>query len=58
MQLGTRYLLEVNPRIPQRLARLQELAGNLWYAWDRPTRVSVSGVFACAISWTACVRAS
>jgi len=38
MQPGTRYLLEVNPRIPQRLARLQELALNLWYSWDRPTR--------------------
>ena len=38
MQTGTRYFLEVNPRIPQRLARLQELAGNLWYSWDRPTR--------------------
>jgi starch phosphorylase len=38
MQPGTRYILEVNPRIPQRLARLQELAGNLWYSWDRPTR--------------------
>jgi starch phosphorylase len=38
MQPGTRYLLEVNPRIPRRLARLNELAGNLWYSWDRPTR--------------------
>jgi starch phosphorylase len=35
---GTRYSLEVNPRIPKRLARLEELAGNLWYSWDRPTR--------------------
>src|SRR5687768_9275723 len=38
MRPGTRYTLEVNPRIPQRLARLQELASNLWYSWDRPTR--------------------
>jgi starch phosphorylase len=38
MQPPTRYTLEVNPRIPQRLARLEELAGNLWYSWDRPTR--------------------
>src|SRR5262245_1329169 len=38
MQPGTRYFLEVNPRIPQRLARLQALAANLWYSWDRPTR--------------------
>ena len=35
---GTRYSLEVNPRIPKRLARLEELAGNLWYSWNRPTR--------------------
>jgi starch phosphorylase len=34
----TRYSLEVNPRIPKRLARLEELANNLWYSWDRPTR--------------------
>lgn len=34
----TRYTLEVNPRIPKRLARLEELAANLWYSWDRPTR--------------------
>src|SRR3954465_540257 len=38
MQPGTRYILEVSPRIPQRLARLEELASNLWYSWDRPTR--------------------
>src|SRR6476469_2263178 len=38
MRPGARYFLEVNPRIPQRLARLNELAGNLWYSWDRPTR--------------------
>ncbi|MBV8031997.1 MAG: alpha-glucan family phosphorylase [Betaproteobacteria bacterium] len=35
---GTRYTLEVFPRIPRRLARLGELASNLWYSWDRPTR--------------------
>ena len=35
---GTSFALEVNPRIPERLARLEELAGNLWYSWDRPTR--------------------
>src|SRR5688572_11451420 len=38
MPSGTRYFLEVNPRIPRRLARLEELANNLWYTWDRPTR--------------------
>jgi starch phosphorylase len=38
MQPGTRYVLEVNPRLPRRIARLEELAGNLWYSWDRSTR--------------------
>jgi glycogen phosphorylase len=38
VQSPTRYSLEVNPRIPKRLARLEELANNLWYSWDRPTR--------------------
>ncbi|HEX6136541.1 MAG TPA: alpha-glucan family phosphorylase [Casimicrobiaceae bacterium] len=35
---GTRYVLEVRPNIPRRLTRLTELANNLWYTWDRPTR--------------------
>lgn len=35
---GTRYQLQVQPEIPPRLARLEELASNLWYSWDRPTR--------------------
>ena len=35
---GTRFQLEVNPKLPSRLARLDELANNLWYSWDRPTR--------------------
>lgn len=35
---GTVYKLEVNPEIPARLERLEELANNLWYSWDRPTR--------------------
>lgn len=39
---GTVYKLEVNPQIPERLERLEELANNLWYSWDRPTQ----GLFA------------
>src|SRR5262245_23216799 len=35
---GTAFILEVTPKIPQRLARLEELANNLGYSWDRPTR--------------------
>jgi glycogen phosphorylase len=37
-QQPTSYSLEVNPRIPRRLLRLEQLAGNLWYSWDRATR--------------------
>jgi len=39
---GTVYQLEINPQLPQRLARLNELANNLWYSWDRPTRTLFS----------------
>jgi starch phosphorylase len=39
---STRYLLEVNPEVPQRLSRLEEIANNLWYSWDRPTRALFS----------------
>jgi starch phosphorylase len=35
---GTHFFLEVHPRIPQRLLRLEDLANSLWYTWDRPTR--------------------
>jgi starch phosphorylase len=39
---GTAYQLEVNPQLPERLIRLGELANNLWYSWDRPTRTLFS----------------
>lgn len=35
---ATAYQLEINPRLPERLIRLEELANNLWYSWDGPTR--------------------
>ena len=35
---GTRFSLEVRPRVPQNLARLTQLAGNLIYSWDRDLR--------------------
>jgi starch phosphorylase len=38
MEKSTPYVLQVRPKIPARLARLEELANNLWYSWDRPTR--------------------
>lgn len=35
---STQYRLEIQPRIPERLARLQELAGDLVYSWNRQVR--------------------
>jgi starch phosphorylase len=35
---GTPYRLDVRPRLPERIARLAELADNLWYSWHRATR--------------------
>ena len=38
MKNGNIYAIEVVPKIPRKLIRLEELANNLWYSWDRPTR--------------------
>ncbi|MEO8767796.1 MAG: alpha-glucan family phosphorylase [Nitrosospira sp.] len=38
MSSGTTFTIAVNPKIPPRLARLEELANDLWYSWDRSTR--------------------
>ncbi|MEO7320473.1 MAG: DUF3417 domain-containing protein, partial [Nitrosospira sp.] len=38
MSSGTAFTIAVNPKIPPRLARLEELANDLWYSWDRSTR--------------------
>jgi starch phosphorylase len=35
---GTPFPLEVRPRIPERIGRLDELANNLWYSWHRSAR--------------------
>ena len=35
---GTRFTLEVQPRIPATLERLEELANDLVYSWDRQVR--------------------
>jgi starch phosphorylase len=35
---GTAFPIEVTPRLPLALARLEELANNLWFSWDRTTR--------------------
>ena len=35
---GTRFALEVQPQLPEKLARLDELANDLLYSWDRSVR--------------------
>ena len=35
---GTRFSIEVQPKIPEELARIEELANNLIYSWDRQVR--------------------
>src|SRR5215831_1347403 len=35
---GIAFPLEVTPRLPPELGRLEELANNLWFSWDRVTR--------------------
>ena len=35
---GTRFALEVQPRIPEELKRLEDLANDLFYSWDRQVR--------------------
>ena len=38
MQERTRFPLQVTAALPASLARLAEIAGDLWYAWNRPAR--------------------
>lgn len=38
MGSGSKFVIEITPKIPRKLIRLQELANNLWYSWDKPTR--------------------
>jgi starch phosphorylase len=35
---GQDFALQVNPRLPDKIARLRDLANNLWFSWHRPTR--------------------
>jgi starch phosphorylase len=35
---GTRFTLEVQPRIPEQLKRIEDLANDLFYSWDRQVR--------------------
>lgn len=42
MTQRTAFSLTISPKIPKRLARLEELVHNLWYSWDRATRALFS----------------
>ncbi len=42
MSSRTPFTITINPKIPLRLKRLEELANNLWYSWDRATRTLFS----------------
>ena len=33
MSSGTKFTITVNPKLPPRLERLEELANNLFYSW-------------------------
>ncbi|MDJ0928375.1 MAG: alpha-glucan family phosphorylase [Gammaproteobacteria bacterium] len=35
---GRSFPLKVEPRLPDEIARLEELATNFWFSWHRPTR--------------------
>lgn len=35
---GTRFSVEIRPILPERLARLEDLANDLYYSWDRGVR--------------------
>jgi starch phosphorylase len=35
---GQQFSLHVQPRLPERIRRLNDLAANLWFSWHRPTR--------------------
>ena len=35
---GTQFSIEVQPIVPERIARLKELANDLLYSWDREVR--------------------
>lgn len=35
---GQEFTLQVSARLPDKIGRLADLAGNLWFSWHRPTR--------------------
>lgn len=49
---GTRFSLEVQPHIPKKIERLEELANNLIYSWDRRIRSLFHHID--PVLWSAC----
>ena len=35
---GQIFPLQVLPKLPEKIARLEELSSNFWFSWNRPTR--------------------
>jgi starch phosphorylase len=35
---GQTFPLQVRPKLPKKIARLEELGSNFWFSWHRPTR--------------------
>ncbi|NIQ96894.1 MAG: DUF3417 domain-containing protein, partial [Desulfuromonadales bacterium] len=35
---GQTFPLQVLPKLPDKIARLEELSANFWFSWHRPTR--------------------
>ncbi|MFO7581683.1 alpha-glucan family phosphorylase [Guyparkeria sp.] len=50
--MPTTHLLEIRPSLPDRLARLGDLAGNLYYSWSRPVRDLFDAID--TTTWTDC----
>ena len=46
---GSRFSLEVQPRTPAALVRLEELADDLIYSWDRRVRALFARLDRCSV---------
>ncbi len=50
--MPTTHLLEIRPTLSERIARLEDLAGNLYYSWSRPVRDLFDAID--TATWTDC----
>jgi len=49
---GTVFSVEIQPRLPEKIQRLDELANDLYYSWDRSVRRLFSHLD--WATWTSC----